>query len=274
MDSSLEGRIMTDRSDSELPADQAPADRKPEDQELRGRYVEGTYGKAGVQRGRHAEDEEGQYVQGDYGAAGREGGLPEPLGEHAKDSGRYVAADYGSAGTAPGRTAGSEIGQYAAGDYGTGGTVDALREAKTGVRDDKPLAEPHGGHGAESEAPGASPGASAQADDSRSGADVGEAVDVAESGTKAQGDHSHPERAKTGEAPVEQVFNDPAMTEGQRTVTDSARTSGSVPQGPSPAEAGSGGAQSVVGARESDRFAAGEPPAAGKTFDTGTEEGT
>jgi hypothetical protein len=103
---------------------------------------------------------------------------------------------------------------------------------------------------------------------------VREAVDIAEAGTKAQGDHSHPERAKTGEAPVEQVFNDPAMTEGQRTVTDSAKTSGSVPPGPSPAEAGSGGAQSAVGARESDRLAAGEPPAAGKPFDAGSEEGT
>jgi len=248
---------------------------KPEEQELRGRYVKGTYGKAGVQRGRHAEDEEGQYVQGDYGAAGREGGLPEPLGDQAKESGRYVAADYGEAGTASGRTAGSEIGQYATGNYGAGGTVDPLREAKTGRRDDKPRTGPHGAQDAESQAPDSPSGGDVQADDSRSGADVGEAVDVAESGTKAQGDHSHPERAKTGEAPVEQVFNDPAMTEGQRTVTGSAKTTGTVPPGPSPAEAGSGGAQSVVGARESDRLTAGEPPAAGKPFDTGTkEEGT
>ena len=117
-----------------------------------------------------------------------------------------------------------------------------------------------------------SSGADAQADQSRSGADVGEAVDVAEAGTKAQGDHSHPERAKTGKAPVEQVFNDPAMTEGRRVVTGSAKATKAVPPGPSPAEAGSGGAQSVVGARESDRLAAGEPPASGKPFDTGTEE--
>ncbi len=125
---------------------------------------------------------------------------------------------------------------------------------------------------AASKARDSSSGGDTQADDSRSGADVREAIDVAESGTKAQGDHSHPERAKTGEAPVEQVFNDPAMTEGQRTVTGSAKTAGAVPPGPSPAEAGSGGAQSVVGARESDRLAAGEPPAAGKPFDTGTKE--
>ena len=81
----------------------------------------------------------------------------------------------------------------------------------------------------------ASSGAAAQADDSRSGANVAEAVDVAESGTRAQGDHSHPERAKSGEAPVEQVFNDPAMTEGQRT-------------------------------------GAGEPPPSGAPFETGPED--
>ena len=112
-----------------------------------------------------------------------------------------------------------------------------------------------------------SSGADAQTDDSRSGADVREAVDVAESGTEAEGDHSHPERAKTGEAPVEQVYSDPAMTEGQHTATGAATTGGLAP-GPSPAEAGSGGAQSVVGARESDRRAAGEPPASGAPFET------
>ncbi|MGO4807931.1 hypothetical protein AB4089_22765 [Arthrobacter sp. 2MCAF15] len=129
----------------------------------------------------------------------------------------------------------------------------------------------HGDYDA-SRARDSSSGAEAQADDSRSGADVGEAVDVAEAGTQAQGDHSHPERAKTGQAPVEQVFNDPAMTEGQRTGTGSRTATGAIPTGPSPADAGSGGAQSVVGARESDRLAAGEPPAAGKPFDTGTKE--
>ena len=264
---------MTDRSDSELPADQAPTEKKPEERELRGRYVEGTYGKAGVQRGRRAEDEEGQYIQGDYGAAGSEGGLPEPLGDRAKESGRYVAADYGDAGTAPGRTAGSEIGQYTAGDYGADGTVDPLRKARTRARNEEPMTEnPDVGQEAAVQDRDSSPAADADADVSRSGADVGESIEIAERGTEAQGDHSHPERAKTGEAPVEQAFNDTAMTEGQRTVTGSAKSTGAVPPGPSPAEAGSGGAQSVVGARESDRLAAGEPPAAGKPFDTGTKE--
>ncbi|MDQ0755039.1 hypothetical protein [Arthrobacter sp. B3I4] len=114
-----------------------------------------------------------------------------------------------------------------------------------------------------------SSGFDALADDSRSGADVREAVNVAEAGTSAEGDHAHPERAKSGEAPVEQVYNDPAMTEGQRTGTGAATSAAGAAPGPSPAEAGSGGAQSVVGARESDRRAAGEPPAAGPPFETG-----
>ncbi|WP_427135106.1 hypothetical protein [Pseudarthrobacter sp. S9] len=103
------------------------------------------------------------------------------------------------------------------------------------------------------------------------GADVGEAIEIAESGTKAQGEHAHPEQAKSGEAPVEQVLNDPAMTEG-RIVTGSAKAAGAIPPGPSPAEAGSGGAQSSTGARESDRLAAGEPPTAGSPFDTDTKD--
>ncbi|WP_332603616.1 hypothetical protein [Arthrobacter sp. S2(2024)] len=131
---------------------------------------------------------------------------------------------------------------------------------------------PHSGQDAASQSRHHSPGADVPADDSRTGADVGEAVEIAESGTRAQGDHSHPEQTGSGEALVEQVFNDPAMTEGQRTVTGSAKTAGAVPPGPSPAEAGSGGAQSVVGARESDRLAAGEPPTTGKPFDTDTKD--
>jgi hypothetical protein len=120
---------MTDNSGFENTPDEAGSEKKPEEPELRGRYVEGNYGKAGAQRGRHADDEEGQYVQGDYGAAGSEGGLPEPLGEKAAESGRYVKADFGTAGSAPGRTAESEIGQYSEGDYGADGTVGPLRKS-------------------------------------------------------------------------------------------------------------------------------------------------
>lgn len=104
------------------------ADKKPEEKDLRGRYVEGDFGAAGTQPGRHADDEEGQYIGGDYGAAGIEGGLPEPLGNKAKESGRYVKADYGDAGSTRGRTAESEIGRYSEGDYGEGGTVEPVRK--------------------------------------------------------------------------------------------------------------------------------------------------
>ena len=118
----------------------------------------------------------------------------------------------------------------------------------------------------------ASSGFEAQTDSSRSGTDLREAVNVAEAGTRAEGDHAHPERAKSGEAPVEQVYPDPAMTEGQRAEPGGRETTGGVAPGPSPAEAGSGGAQSVVGAWESDRRSAGEPPAAGPPFETGDSD--
>jgi len=103
-------------------------DEAPEERDLRGRYVEGNFGKAGAQRGRHAEDDEGQYIEGDYGPAGSEGGLPEPLGDRTVGAGRYVKADYGQAGPVPGRTAASETGRYPEGDYGKGGAVDPTRK--------------------------------------------------------------------------------------------------------------------------------------------------
>lgn len=117
---------MTDSSGVEEPTEETTGGVS-EEPELRGRYVEGNYGKTGRLPGRHTEDEEGQYSEGDYGAAGTQGGLPEPLGERAKESGRYARADLGHAGTVPGRTAESEIGQYAEGDYGADGTVGPLR---------------------------------------------------------------------------------------------------------------------------------------------------
>ncbi|WP_442545922.1 hypothetical protein ACSBOX_10515 [Arthrobacter sp. KN11-1C] len=119
---------MTDSSGVEEPTEEEKSG-PPEEPELRGRYVEGDYGKTGTQPGRHSEDEEGQYSEGDYGTAGIQGGLPEPLGGKAKDAGRYAKGDLGDAGTVPGRTAESEIGQYAEGDYGADGAVGPLRGA-------------------------------------------------------------------------------------------------------------------------------------------------
>jgi hypothetical protein len=126
---------MTENSGFEDATDETNAGKKPEEPDLRGRYIEGNFGKAGAQSGRHADDEEGQYIEGDYGEAGSEGGLPEPLGNKARESGRYIKANYGGAGSAPGRGAESKAGRYTEGDHGADGTVDPARkpDAETGT---------------------------------------------------------------------------------------------------------------------------------------------
>ena len=97
-------------------------------------------------------------------------------------------------------------------------------------------------------------------DASRSGQDVLEAVDRAAAGTPHGGVQTPPEDARPHAAPVEQVRGDAAMTQGQ--VVDGPGTSADVPSAPDTAGV-SGGAQSVVGARESDRVAGGGEPASG-----------
>lgn len=92
---------MTDTINVEEPEDGA-GEEAPGEAELRGRYVEGSSGKAGKQPGRHADEEEGQYTEGDYGEAGSRGGMLEPLGGKAAGSGRFPEADLGDAGTVPG----------------------------------------------------------------------------------------------------------------------------------------------------------------------------
>jgi hypothetical protein len=92
------------------------------------------------------------------------------------------------------------------------------------------------------------------ADHARSGDDVVDAVRVAEQGTAVQDVHGLP--GAPGTAPVEQVADDPEMTEGQVVLgEDAAPAHGN----PDPAQAGSGGAQSIRGARASDRVSADEP---------------
>jgi len=92
------------------------------------------------------------------------------------------------------------------------------------------------------------------ADHARSGDDVIAAVHVAEEGTGIQELHDLP--GAPGTAPVEQVRDDPEMTEGQVVLgADPAPVRGN----PDPAAAGSGGAQSIIGARASDRVSADEP---------------
>jgi hypothetical protein len=93
-------------------------------------------------------------------------------------------------------------------------------------------------------------------DHSRSGDDIAEAIGVAERGTSVQEVHDRGTENTSGEAPVEQTAGDPDMTEGQ--VVPGQGASGSATgSGPAPAEGVSGGRQSVVGARASDREAAG-----------------
>jgi hypothetical protein len=88
-------------------------------------------------------------------------------------------------------------------------------------------------------------------DDSRSGADIAEAIDVAEAGSQVEAPHDRGQFDKSGEAPVEQVRDDPEMTEGQVVYgsgSDEATTTGGATEGVS-----SGAAQSVRGARPIDR---------------------
>ncbi|MQA32623.1 hypothetical protein [Modestobacter roseus] len=92
------------------------------------------------------------------------------------------------------------------------------------------------------------------ADPTRSGEDVVDAVRTAEAGSAIEDAHGLP--GAPGSAPVEQVRDDPEMTGGQVVLgEDESRPAGN----PDPAAAGSGGAQSIVGARASDRVAADEP---------------
>ncbi|WP_142117469.1 hypothetical protein [Arthrobacter sp. SLBN-122] len=123
---------MNNNGNTENTPDAIGPEETPEEPDLRGRYVEGNFGKGGTQHGRHSDDEEGQYIEGNYGVAGNEGGLPEPLGDKTLGAGRYIKADYGGAGATKGRTADSEIGRYPEGDYGKGGAVDPTRKPRRG----------------------------------------------------------------------------------------------------------------------------------------------
>jgi hypothetical protein len=64
-------------------------------------------------------------------------------------------------------------------------------------------------------APAEPPTESTAADSTRSGADIAEAIAVAEEGSSVQRMHDRPEGTKSGTAPVEQTAGDPEMTEGQ-----------------------------------------------------------
>jgi hypothetical protein len=91
----------------------------------------------------------------------------------------------------------------------------------------------------------------------RSGADVVEGVETAAEGTAHGGVQRPPEEAKPRTAPVEQVRDDPDMTEGQ--VVSPESETGEVPGTRVPEAPLSGGAQSIAGGRISDRVSAADP---------------
>src|SRR3954469_3909601 len=87
-------------------------------------------------------------------------------------------------------------------------------------------------------------------DDARSGADIAEAIEVAEAGSRVEAVHDRGQFDTTGEAPVEQVRDDPEMTEGQ-VVYGSGSEGGTATGGAEGVS--SGAAQSVRGARPIDK---------------------
>src|SRR3954447_4262966 len=91
-------------------------------------------------------------------------------------------------------------------------------------------------------------------DDSRSGADIAEAIEVAEEGSRVEAVHDRGQFDTSGEAPVEQVRDDPEMTQGQ-VVHGSEAGGGSA--APEAGGVSSGAAQSVRGARPVDTGPAG-----------------
>src|SRR3954453_19402394 len=90
-------------------------------------------------------------------------------------------------------------------------------------------------------------------DDSRSGADIAEAIEVAEDGSRVEAVHDRGQFDRSGEAPVEQVRDDPEMTEGQ-VVYGSEFRGGTAESGSRGVS--SGAAQSVRGARPIDQATA------------------
>ncbi|WP_104090664.1 hypothetical protein [Arthrobacter sp. GMC3] len=110
---------MSGQHASDQPADQeGNTSGGTEPAEDHGRYVEGAYGKAGVEHGHLTGTDEGSYVEGDYGDAGTEDAKSDSA------AGRMVEADYGSAGEVPGHASTDPKGDYITGDYGDAEKVE------------------------------------------------------------------------------------------------------------------------------------------------------
>ena len=93
------------------------------------------------------------------------------------------------------------------------------------------------------------------ADHTRSGADIAEAIGVAEQGSAVEEVHDQGTEATSGTAPVERSAGDPEMTEGQVVYGEDSDAGGG---SAAPTSQSSGAAQSQTGARASDQVAAGE----------------
>src|SRR5665647_2787005 len=96
---------------------------------------------------------------------------------------------------------------------------------------------------------------------------------VAEAGSQVEGDLTPPGREASGESRAERMVDVEGVTNGRVDGNPDEATTPPKP-GPSPAETGSGGAQRIVGARISDRVAAGEAVPDGPPFDTDSEGNT
>jgi len=111
-------------------------------------------------------------------------------------------------------------------------------------------------------------------DHDRGGPTVDEAVDSAEAGSQVEGVHTPSGEAASGESRVEQMPDVAGVTDDGKVVGNPGESATPPKPGPSPGDIGSGGAQRIVGARISDRVAAGEPVPDGPPFDTDSEGNT
>lgn len=104
----------------------------------------------------------------------------------------------------------------------------------------------------------------------RTGNTVDEAVAKAEEGSQVEGVHTPSGQEESGDSRVEHMADVEGVTEGRVDGTPGAPATPPDP-GPSPADVGAGGAQRIVGARISDRVAAGEPVPEGPPFESDAE---
>lgn len=104
----------------------------------------------------------------------------------------------------------------------------------------------------------------------RSGSTIDDAVAKSEAGSEVEGVHTPSGDEEPGESRVEQMPEVAGVTEGRVDGNPGAQATPPQP-GPSPVDAGSGGAQRIVGARISDRIAGGEPAPQGPPFDADPE---